>query len=531
MSASGRAIARAGLIVTGAYLASRILGYVRTAVITYQLPAGADLDTYFAAFRIPDTIFQLVAAGAVASALIPIVTGLIVDGEEARAWRVVSTITNLMLIALLVLAGAFALLAPLLMPWITPGFDAAHTDQAVRLTRVMLLSPVLFALGAVATSVLNALGQFAVPAAAPLLYNLGIIGGAVFLAPLMGVDGLAIGVVAGSAAHLGIQLAALLRGRFTYHPRLELADPSTRMAIVLMVPRALGLAATQITFLVNNGFASGLEEGAITVYNVAFTMLQIPVGVIGVPLAIVLLPAMSHALASGATERFAALTLRSLRLLVFLMLPATGLTMVVSTQAVALLFLQGRFDAGAASATGEVLVVFALGLAAHAMVAILAPAFYAGKDTRTPVLAAVVAVAVNVAVAIVAIGPLGLVGLAWAITLGAWAEAAILLALLERRVPAIELGALARGLAAFLPGALAASLAALLALRLIDGPSAVEASKIELLVQLGVAGAAAALVFGAYAALLRLEELRTLRLIVGGAFRAPGGSAGPVSEP
>jgi putative peptidoglycan lipid II flippase len=524
VTSSGRAIARAGLIVTGAYLASRILGYVRTAVISTQFGASPQLDTYFAAFRIPDAIFQLVAAGAVASALIPIVSELLVNGEESRAWRVVSTITNLMLVALLVLAGAFALLAPLLMPWITPGFDAAQLDDTVRLTRIMLLSPILLALGAVATSVLNSLGRFAVSAAAPLLYNLGIIGGAIFLAPRMGVDGLAIGVVIGSAANLGIQAFSLLRGRFTYHPRLGLADPAARMALLLMAPRALGLAATQITFLVNNGFASGLGEGAITVYNVAFTLLQIPVGVVGVPLSIVLLPAMSRAFAAGETTRFADLTVRSLRLLAFLMLPATGLLIVASTQSVALLFLQGRFDAAATLATSEVLVVFALGLAAHAMVAILAPAFYAGKDTRTPVLAAVLAVAVNVAVAVVAVGPLGLRGLALAITLGAWVELAILLVLLERRVPAVDLGALGRGIAAILPGAVVGSLAAYLALRIIDGHAAVDASKVELAVQLAVAGGAAALVFWAYAAILRLEELRTLRLIVGELFVRPSRS-------
>jgi putative peptidoglycan lipid II flippase len=518
VTASGRAIARAGLIVTGAYLASRILGYVRTAVISTQFGASPQLDTYFAAFRIPDAIFQLVAAGAVASALIPIVSELLVNGEESRAWRVASTITNLMLVALLVLAGAFALLAPVLMPWITPGFDAAQLDDTVRLTRIMLLSPILLALGAVATSVLNSLGRFAVSAAAPLLYNLGIIGGAVFLAPRMGVDGLAIGVVVGSAANFGIQAASLLRGRFTYHPRLELADPAARLALLLMAPRALGLAATQITFLVNNGFASGLGEGAITVYNVAFTLFQIPIGVVSVPLSIVLLPAMSHALAAGAAGRFAELTVRSLRLLAFLMLPATGLMIVTSDQAVAFLFRQGRFDVAAASATAELLVVFAVGLAAHAMIAILAPVFYAGKDTRTPVLAAVVSVAVNVAVAVVAVGPLGLRGLAWAITLGAWVEVAILLGLLARRVPAIPLGSLARGVAASVPGAAAASLAAFLALRLLDGRPAVEASKIDLAVELAVAGGVAVLVFVAYAAVVRLEELRTLRLIVGELF-------------
>ena len=514
MTASGRAIARAGLIVTAAYLASRILGYVRTAVISTQFGASPDLDSYFAAFRIPDAIFQLVAAGAVASALIPIVTELLVQGEESRAWRVVSTIANLMLIALLVLAGAFFVLAPTLMPLITPGFDAAHLDQTVRLTRVMLLSPILLALGAVTTSVLNATGRFAVSAAAPLLYNLGIIGGALFLAPSMGVDGLALGVVAGSAANLGIQVLALARQRFGYAPSLDLGDTAARTVLILMLPRAIGLAATQITFLVNNGFASGLGEGAITVYNVAFTMLQIPIGVVGVPLSIVMLPAMSHALASGATERFAELTDRSLRLLAFITLPATGLALVLSTQAVAFLFRQGRFDAAATVVTGDLLVVFSLGLVAHAMITILADAFYAGKDTRTPVLAAVIAVAVNVVVAVATVGPLGLRGLALAITLGAWAEVIVLLVLLERRIPAVRLAPLARGLATLLPGAAAATVAAYAVHVWLDGSGPGDASKLELAAQLLVPSAVAAAVFLGIAVALRLPELQTTRQIL-----------------
>lgn len=522
MTVSGRAIARAGLIVTAAYLGSRVLGYVRTVVISSQFGAGPELDAYFAAFRIPDAMFQLVAAGAVGSALIPVLTELLVAGEEARAWRVVSTIANLMLLALLVLGGALFVLAPAVMPAITPGFDQGQLDLTVRLTRIMLLSPIMLALGAVATSALFALGRFAVAAVAPLLYNLGIIGGAVLLAPSIGVEGLAIGVVAGAAASLAIQAAALVRGRFDYRPRLELADQAARTAFVLMVPRAFGLAAVQIIFLVNNALASGLGEGAVSVYNVAFTMLQLPIGVIGVPLGIVLLPAMSQALASGARARFADLAVRSLRLVAFVTVPITGLVMVVARPAVAVLFLQGRFDAQATALTADTLIVFVVALASHTMVAILAPAFYAGKDTRTPVAAAVVGVSVDVVAAVVLVGPFGLQGLAAAITLSTLVEVAILLALLERRFPEIRLAALARSLAILVPGTVAASLAALAALAWLDGPGPLEASKVELGVQLVVAATAAGLVFLAYAVALRLEELRTLGLVLGEVVRRRG---------
>ena len=170
-------LARAGLIVSGAFLISRILGYVRLVVIANTFGASADLDAFFAAFRIPDLIFQLVAAGALGSALIPVLSGLLANDESDRAWRVVSTVINLMLCGLAVLAGLLFVLAPLVMPAITPGFGPEQLDRTVGLTRIMLLSPIFLAMGAVATSVLNAGGRFAASAVAPIVYNLAIIGG------------------------------------------------------------------------------------------------------------------------------------------------------------------------------------------------------------------------------------------------------------------------------------------------------------------------------------------------------------------
>ncbi len=215
MTAAG-ALARAGIIVSGAFLVSRVLGYVRLVVIGNTFGATADLDAFFAAFRIPDLIFQLVAAGALSSALIPVISALFTTGEQARAWRVVSTVINLMLIGLAVLAVGFFILAPVIVPIITPGFEGAQLDTTIELTRIMLLSPIFLALGAVATSVLNAGGRFAAAAMAPIVYNLAIIAAAVLLAPTLGVDGLALGVVAGSLGHLLVQLRPLARLGFRY---------------------------------------------------------------------------------------------------------------------------------------------------------------------------------------------------------------------------------------------------------------------------------------------------------------------------
>ena len=160
------------------------------------------LGVFFAAFRLPDFVFQLVAAGALSSAVIPIVSALVATDETVRAWRVVSTIANLMLAALVVLGLVVFVAAPVIVPAITPGFTQAQWDQTVDLTRIMILSPIFLALGSLVTSVLNAQGRFAASAIAPIVYNLAIIGGALFLAPTFGLTGLAIGVVAGSLAHL-----------------------------------------------------------------------------------------------------------------------------------------------------------------------------------------------------------------------------------------------------------------------------------------------------------------------------------------
>ena len=235
------ALARAGFIVTTAFLISRILGYIRYVAIAAAVPNASQLDAFFAAFRIPDFLFQLVAAGALSSAMIPIVAGLLANQEAARAWRVVSTVTTLMLGTLAILAAVVLLLAPGLVATITPGFDESELELTTELTRIMVLAPLFLAAGAVATSVLNARGRFGAAAMAPLAYNLGIIAGALFLVPVFGVAGLAIGVVIGAAGHLLVQLPTVRRLGVRIRPRVDLGDPQARRTLVLMAPRALGL--------------------------------------------------------------------------------------------------------------------------------------------------------------------------------------------------------------------------------------------------------------------------------------------------
>jgi putative peptidoglycan lipid II flippase len=511
-SSTTRALARAGLIVTVLYLASRVLGYVRTIVIAAAFPADGELAPFFAAFRIPDFLFQLVAAGALSSALIPILASLLARDEDARAWRVVSTVMTLMLALLLVLTAIVMLVAPQLVAFMAPGFNDAELAKTTELTRIMVLAPLFLALGAVLTSVLNSRGRFAAAALAPLVYNLGIVAGAVLLAESMGLAALAVGVVIGAAGHVLVQAPSIVRMGVRLRPRLDLSDDQARLALLLMVPRALGLGATQLVFLVITSLATTLGAQAVVVFNYSFALLQIPIGVIGVPLGVVLLPSLSRAAADGATPGFTRLLVRGLAILSFVMIGLAGLGMVVSEDLVRILFGVAGISESAIEATGLALAVFLVGLTAHALIAVLARAFYALKDTKTPVLAAIGAVVANIVLANLFIGSLGLNGLALAIAVSAWLETVALVVLLRGRVPGYGAGVTYVGsvLARTLLVTLAGAAVAYGTRQVLLGAWGEDPGFALLVARSGLAVASGGLVIVAGAFALRIGELRTI---------------------
>jgi putative peptidoglycan lipid II flippase len=518
-------LARAGLIVSGAFLVSRVLGWLRLVVIANAVPDTRELDAFFAAFRIPDLLFQLVAAGALSSALIPVVASVVATDGYARAWRVVSTVANLMLVVLLVLAGIVLVFADRLVPLYTAGFDPVTMARTIELTRIMVLGPIFLALGAVATSVLNTQGRFAAAAIAPIVYNLAIIGAALLLTSGLGAVGLAIGVVAGSLGHLLVQLPALGRLGFRFTPRIDVADPAARKALVLMAPRAVGMGASQITFIVVTALATTVGLGAVTAFTIAFTLLQIPIGVIGVPLGVVLFPSLSRGAAIGDHASYIGLLERSLRLLVVVMIPVAALAAILRLEAVAVLF--GGFTPDAIRLTADTLLAFLIGAPAHAVIAVLARAFYARQDTLTPVLVAVGAVLVNTTLAAILVGPLGLPGMALAIAAAAWLEAGALTVLLRAREGSLGLPAVASVATRTIVATAIATLVGVVS-HLIVGPAL--APDPAVLGRLEIPGLVAVVVlvslaFGATfivsALALRIGELRSIVGIMVDAIRRP----------
>ncbi|HEX2195110.1 MAG TPA: murein biosynthesis integral membrane protein MurJ [Candidatus Limnocylindria bacterium] len=512
---AGRVLAQASLILTVAALASRLLGWIRLLVIGSQFGAGRDLDAYFAAFRIPDAIFQLVVAGALSAALIPVFSSYRARSQEREAWRLASSIINLVVIALAALSLLMAILAPWVVPIVAPGFDAPTTELTVRMTRIMLLSPVLIGIGAVVSGILNSYERFAVPSLAPLAYNLCIIGAAIFLAPIWGVEGLAVGVAIGSLAHLAIQLPELGKVGQRYDLTIGLAHPGVRKVAWLMGPRMLGLAAGQVNFILSTVLASGLPEGSITSLNYAFQLSQLPVGVLGVSVAVALFPSLSRDAALGRLPEIRRAVSGSLRVLIFLALPLTATLIVLAEPITSVFFQYGLFGAQSAERTASVLAFFAVGLVGHIVVHVLSRAFYAMQDTRTPVTWAVIGVAVNVPLMLWLVGPMGVEGLALALSISTLLEVSGLLVSLRLRIDSIDEGEVARSAAR---SALAAAAAALLMLGGITLARAwapqLLANGVGRLVVVAALAAAGAAIYLLVASALRAPEIGQMRTLL-----------------
>lgn len=511
---TGRVLVTASLILTVAALASRLLGWIRLLVIGSQFGASRELDAYFAAFRIPDAIFQLVVAGALSAALIPVFQSYRARGQDAEAWQLASSVINLVLIGLAALSLLMAIFAPVFVPIVAPGFDAPTTELTIRMTRVMLLSPVLIGMGAVVTGILNSYQQFTVPAIAPLLYNVAIILAAIVLAPIMGVEGLAVGVAVGSLAHLVVQLPNLARVGQRYDLTISLRHPGVRRVAWLMGPRTLGLAAGQLNFLVSTVLASGLPEGSLTAYNYAFQLSQLPVGVVGVSIAVALFPTMSQDAALGRVGEIRRQVANAIRVLVFVAAPLTAIMVVLREPLTSVFYQYGLFGQSATNRTASTLLFFSLGLVGHIVVHVLTRAFYAMQDTKTPVLWAIVAVAINVPLMAALVGPMGVEGLALALSISAVLEVIGLLWSLHRRIESVEEAVIGRSVARAFVAAVAAALLMLGGLTVVEGSLAGwldnAVGRLLALLVLGSAGIATFLVVAAALRTPELDQLRSL---------------------
>ncbi|MCB0209694.1 MAG: murein biosynthesis integral membrane protein MurJ [Anaerolineae bacterium] len=395
-------IARAASLVMVLFVISRALGLLREVVVARQFGTSADMDAYVAAFSLPDFLFYVVAGGALGSAFIPVFAGYLTRGDMPGAWRLASAIINWIVLLLSILAGLLSIAAPWLVGWLFGDLSPAQQILTTELMRWMLISTVIFGVSGVVMGILNAQHHFFLPAAAPIIYNLSIIMGAWFLGPIIGVRGLAVGVVVGAAGHLLVQLPGLRWGkeRMTYQATFAVRSRSLYEVGRLMAPRVLGLAAVQLNFIVTRVLAAGLAVGSITALYYGWIIMLLPQGIIAQSVATALFPTLAALAAQEDYAEMRHIFATTLKSMLFLTLPAAVGLIVLAQPLIRLLLERGEFNAESTALTAWALSFFALGLIGHAVVEIAVRAFYALKNTKTPVGIGVLAMAINIALSI-----------------------------------------------------------------------------------------------------------------------------------
>jgi putative peptidoglycan lipid II flippase len=502
-------IAGAALIVMVFFVLSRVTGLAREVIIGAQFGTSADLDAYLAAFRLPDMLFQLAAGGALGSAFIPTFSSYLVNQDRAGAWLLFSRVLNLITLLLIVLATAATLLAePLVANVIAPGFPPEQQALTASLMRWMLLSTIVFGASGLIMGALNGLQHFLLPAAAPVLYNLCIIGSAWLLAPRFGIYGLVFGVVGGALAHLLVQVPGLIRQGVRYTPSVKVRDPGVLEVARLMGPRVLGLFFVQMHFLVNTILASSLAPGSLSALNYAWLLMLLPQGIFAQSLATATFPTFSAQYAAGQQDEMRRTFGRTLRTVFFLAIPAAVGLIILRKPFIGVLLERGQFTANSTALVAYALQFYAVGLIAHSGLEIIVRAFYALHDTWTPVIFGIAAMVLNIVLSIFWVDELGFGGLALANSVATSLEMVILLLLLNRRMQGIEIQRLFASTGRSLIAALGMGGAAYFWLRWLDGRALAPATE-QWLAALG--GALIAIgVYAGLSLLLRNEEMQGL---------------------
>ncbi len=424
-STQSKTITGAAVILGLAGFLSRIIGLLRDRLLAHLFGAGPTLDAYYAAFRIPDTIYTLLIVGALSAGFIPVVGGLLKE-KNARAKEVTNAILSLTLVGLGALSFVAFLAAPFFIEKLTPGFNAETRALTLTLTKIMLLSPILLGVSGILGSILQMHKLFRVYALTPIVYNVGIMLGACLFVPIFGPIGLGYGVILGALLHVAIQLPSVFRLGYVFRPNLTTKLTEVRTILRLMIPRLLGLGAAQANLLYITSLASTLGAGALSVFSFANNVQYVPIGMIALSFAVAAFPTLSELAAKDDIPALRTQISQTVGQLLFFLLPCTALLILLRAQIVRVILGSGAFDWSATIDTADAVAFFAVSLFAQGLIPLLARAHFARENTTMPLLAAVFGTITTIALGPLTIKTLGAPGLALAFSAGAVIQFAVL---------------------------------------------------------------------------------------------------------
>jgi len=383
----------AGILALSALL-SRFLGLIRDWLLSGTFGAGWELDVYFAAFRLPDLVYNVLITGGIVVAFLPLFSEYFSLSKE-RAWQFTNNVLNAFLFLIISISLVLFLFTPFLVRLIAPGFGPEKLSLAILLTRLMFLGPILFGLSSVFSGILQYFNRFFIYALCPILYNLGIIFGIIFLVPRFGILGVALGVILGAALHFLIQVPSAIGCGFKYKAIFSFSSDLKRL-FSLMLPRTIATAGQQINLVVITAIASTLSAGSIVIFNFANNLQYFPIGIIGVSFATAMFPSLSRAWIKDKKDEFIeSFSLAFCKILYFI-IPVSILFFILRSHIVEIILRHGQFTQAQADLTAASLALFCLGIWALSLIPLVFRAFFSLQDTKTPTLIALASIILNV---------------------------------------------------------------------------------------------------------------------------------------
>jgi len=374
---------------------SGLLGLIRDRVLAGQFGAGQDLDIYFAAFRIPDFVFGVLIVAGISAIFLPLFSEYFNQGAD-QGWKFASNLLNCFLILLIVICLILVIFTPLLVEFVAPGFNIEQKHLLISLTRIMFLSPIFFGLSSIFSNIANYFNRFLFFSLAPILYNLSIIFGVLFLTPIFGLYGLVYGVILGAFLHWLIQIPAVKISGFKYFPIFNFQSPEIKKSFKLMFPRIIGATASHLNLIVITAIASTLNVGSITVFQFANNLQALPIVLIGSSFALASFPVLSRSWANGQKDEFLQKFSLIFRQILFLIIPASFLIFLIRAQIVRIVLGTGEFGWWETRLTAASLGIFSFGIFALALIPFLSKIFFSFQNTKTPTKIGLCSVGLNI---------------------------------------------------------------------------------------------------------------------------------------
>jgi len=417
------------LIIT--YALSNVLGLFRDRFLARNI-STSDLDIYYAAFRIPDFIFNVVILGAITSAFIPVFSDFLGLNKKEEGYKVANYLINLAMVLMFALAIIFFFAMPWLIHLVAE-FDPARMQETVKYSRMLMLLPIFFSLSYITGGILNTMKRFVAYSIAPLVYNIAIIVGAFFFAPKFGLVGVIVLVIIGSFLHFLIQFISALQLGYRYQPIISFASPSIKRIIRLMVPRTISMGASQILLLLFTRIASALMVGSVAAFSLANNIVTMPVAVLGTTFSTAIFPTLASKISENKPEEFYFYLNRALRAIGYVLIPSTVIFILLRAQIVRLILGSGKFTWDDTRTTALTLGFLSISIVAQGLIPMLSKAFYALKNTRTPMFISIATMAVSVALAFPLSHSYGIAGLALTFSLGNFFNAIALFYFLQKK--------------------------------------------------------------------------------------------------